>query len=378
MSDPCRYFDHAATTPLAPEALDAMMPYLIGQFANPSSPYASGRAARRAVEDARAIIARCINAEPDEVFFTSGGTEANNWALGLAESHLVTSRIEHPAVLATCTYLATTGCATAYVDVDSLGTVVPEAFERALRPETTLASIMFANNEVGTIQPVRELASRAHAHGALFHTDAVQAFAHVPIDVQNMGIDLLSASGHKFYGPKGVGFLYARRGTPLRPFIHGGNQERRLRAGTENVAGIVGMARAVELSMVRLEEQASRETELRDRLIASVLRDVPGSYVQGHARMRLPNNASFTFDHVDGEALRVMLEQRGALVSGGSACSSGARTPSHVLRALGVPDERAQSAVRISLGRQTSKEDIDYLARTLKELVELLQAISLP
>ena len=377
------YLDNAATTQMRPEALEAMMPHLTEAYGNASSIYPLGEEAAATLAEARRTVAQAINADDREVHFTSGGSESDNWALiATAEAyeskgrHIVTSAIEHHAILHTAEYLEKRGFEVTYVPVDENGTVSSAALEAAMRPDTILVSIMFANNEIGTVEPIAELAKIAHDHGSLFHTDAVQAFGHLPIDVKEMGIDLLSASAHKIYGPKGTGLLYMRKGVRSKAFIHGGQQERGLRAGTENVAGIVGFAKATELALAEQAEEAARLGELRDYAIERIEREIPHSRLNGHRRERLPNNVNFSFEFIEGEGMLLQLAFKGVSASSGSACTSGSLDPSHVLLAIGLPHEIAHGSLRLTLGRDTTREDVDYTIDALKGTIENLRAMS--
>lgn len=377
------YLDNAATTQMRPEALQAMMPHLTEAYGNASSIYPLGEEAAAALAEARRTVAQAINADEREVYFTSGGSESDNWALvSTAEAyeskgrHIITSAIEHHAILHTAEYLEKRGFEVTYVPVDEFGIVSPAALEAAMRPDTILVSIMFANNEIGTVEPIAELAKVAHDHGALFHTDAVQAFGHLPIDVKEMGIDLLSASAHKIYGPKGTGLLYMRKGVRSKAFIHGGQQERGLRAGTENVAGIVGFAKAAELAIAEQAEEAARLTELRDYAIERIEREIQHSRLNGHRRNRLPNNVNFSFEFIEGEGMLLQLAFKGISASSGSACTSGSLDPSHVLLAIGLSHEIAHGSLRLTLGRDTTREDVDYTIDALKGTIENLRAMS--
>lgn len=377
------YLDNAATTRMRPEALEAMMPHLSEAYGNASSIYPLGEEAASALAEARRTVAQAINAQDREVLFTSGGSESDNWALiATAEAyeskgrHIVTSAIEHHAILHTAEYLEKRGFEITYLPVDEDGRVSPTDLEAAMRPDTILVSIMFANNEIGTIEPIAELAKVAHDHGALFHTDAVQAFGHIPIDVKEMGIDLLSASAHKVYGPKGTGLLYIRKGVKTKAFIHGGQQERGLRAGTENVAGIVGFARATELALAEQEEEAARLAELRDYAIGRIEREIPYSRLNGHRTERLPNNVNFSFEFIEGEGMLLQLAFKGISASSGSACTSGSLDPSHVLLAIGLPHEIAHGSLRLALGRETTRDDIDFAIDSLKGTIDNLRAMS--
>ena len=377
------YLDNAATTKVDKEVVDVMLPYFSEIYGNPSSIYGFAGKATKAVADARSQIAASIGANQSEIYFTGGGSESDNWALkAIAESykdkgkHIITSKIEHHAILHTCEWLEKQGFEITYLDTDEEGIVHPETLESAIREDTILVSVMFANNEIGTIEPVKELGSIAHKHGALFYTDAVQAFGHVPIDVNEMNIDLLSASGHKFNGPKGIGLLYIRKGIKIKSFIHGGAQERSLRAGTHNVPGIVGMAKACEIAHNKMQERIEYETNLRDYLIERVLNEVPYARLNGARDTRLPNNVNFCFRFIEGESLLILLDQAGICGSSGSACTSGSLDPSHVLLAIGLPHEIAHGSLRLTLSDETTKEDIDYTIEKVKEIVERLRKMS--
>ena len=377
------YLDNAATTAAAPEVVDAMLPYFTEQFGNASALYSVGSRNKDVLTETRAQIARSIGAADNEIYFTSGGSEADNWALkATAEAyaqkgrHIITSKIEHHAILHTCEWLEKQGCEVTYLDVDENGCVDPEAVRAAIRPDTILISIMFANNEIGTIEPVAEIGRIAHESGVLFHTDAVQAFGHVPINVDDMHIDMLSASAHKLNGPKGVGLLYIRKGVKIRSFIHGGAQERKRRAGTENIPGIVGFGKAVEIATREMEARAAYESELRDHLICRVLSEIPYSRLNGHPTERLPGNASFCFRFIEGESMLIMLDDKGICGSSGSACTSGSLDPSHVLLAIGLPHEIAHGSLRLTLSHETTLEDIDYAVDQLKEIVAYLRKMS--
>ncbi len=377
------YLDNAATTSVKPEVFEAMKPYFTEIYSNPSSVYSFAGKAKDAVEDAREYIAGMIHAKPSEIYFTGGGSESDNWAIkGVAEGyknkgkHIITSAIEHHAVLHTCDWLERNGYEVTVLDVDEDGLVSPEALEKAIRPDTILVSIMFANNEIGTIEPVKELGAVAKKHGVLFHTDAVQAFGHIPIDVEEMNIDLLSASGHKFHGPKGIGFMYMRNGLKMGAFIHGGAQERARRAGTHNVPGIVGMGAAAKLAAANMESNAAQETEVRDYLIERIEKEIPYVKVNGHRQKRLPNNVNVCFRFIEGESLLIMLDQKGICASSGSACTSGSLDPSHVLLAIGLVHEIAHGSLRLTLSEETTKEDADYVVDNLKAIVERLRSMS--
>lgn len=377
------YLDNAATTKTRPEVVEAMLPYFTEYYGNPSSVYEFSTPSKKAIAEARETIAKSLGAKTNEIYFTAGGSESDNWAIkATAEAyeskgkHIITSKIEHHAVLHTCEYLEKRGFEITYLDVDENGTVKLDELKKAIRPDTILISIMFANNEIGTIQPIKEIGEIAKEHGIIFHTDAVQAYAHVPINVDEYHIDMLSVSGHKFNGPKGIGFLYIRTGLKLRSFIHGGSQERKRRGGTENVPGIVGMGKAVEIAMVNLAERTAYEVELRDYLINRVLSEVPYVRLNGHRTNRLPNNANFAFQFIEGESLLIMLDMQGICGSSGSACTSGSLDPSHVLLAIGLPHEIAHGSLRLTLSEETTKEDIDFTVDEIKKIVEKLRSMS--
>lgn len=377
------YLDNAATTQVYPEVLEAMNPYFTEYYGNPSSVYGFATKANQAVTDARAALADLIHAKAEEIYFTGGGSESDNWALkAVAEAyaskgkHIITTKIEHHAILHTCEYLEKKGYEITYLDVDAYGTVKLDALEAAIRPDTILISVMAANNEIGTVQPIAEIGEIAKAHGVLFHTDAVQAFGHIPIDVEAMHIDLLSASGHKIHGPKGIGLLYIRKGVKIRAFIHGGAQEKGKRAGTHNVPGIVGFAKAAELAKASLQERVAYETELRDYLIDRILAEVPYCRLNGERTKRLPNNAHFCFRYIEGESILILLDQFGVCASSGSACTSGSLDPSHVLLAIGLPHEIAHGSLRLTLSEKTTKEEIDYTIDVIRKTVERLRSMS--
>ena len=377
------YLDNAATTAMKPEVAEAMMPYFTEIYSNPSSVYSFAGKAKKAMEDAREQIAGTVGAKATEIYFTGGGSESDNWAIkAVAESykekgkHIITSKIEHHAVLHTCEWLEKNGYEVTWLDVDENGFVSLDELEKAIRPDTILITIMFANNEIGTIEPVKEIGEIARKHGVLFHTDAVQAFAHVPINVEEMNIDLFSASGHKFYGPKGIGFLYIKNGLKIGPLIHGGAQERSRRAGTHNVPGIVGMAKAAELAIAGMEEKVKKETEIRDHLIDRIEKEIPFVRVNGDREKRLPNNVNVCFRFVEGESLLIMLDQKGICASSGSACTSGSLDPSHVLLAIGLPHEIAHGSVRLTLSDTTTMEEADYVVDNLKLTVERMRSMS--
>ena len=377
------YLDNAATTKTRPEVVEAMLPFFTEYYGNPSSVYEFATPSKKAIAEARETIAKSLGAKTNEIYFTAGGSESDNWAIkATAEAyeskgkHIITSKIEHHAVLHTCEYLEKRGFEITYLDVDENGTVKLDELKKAIRPDTILISIMFANNEIGTIQPIKEIGEIAKEHGIIFHTDAVQAYAHVPINVDEYHIDMLSVSGHKFNGPKGIGFLYIRTGLKLRSFIHGGSQERKRRGGTENVPGIVGMGKAVEIAMANLAERTAYEVELRDYLINRVLSEVPYVRLNGHRTNRLPNNANFAFQFIEGESLLIMLDMQGICGSSGSACTSGSLDPSHVLLAIGLPHEIAHGSLRLTLSEETTKEDIDFTVDEIKKIVEKLRSMS--
>lgn len=377
------YLDNAATTKTSPEVVETMLPYFTEHYGNPSSVYGFAAANKEVITKQREIIANVLGAKENEIYFTAGGTESDNWALtATAEAyaskgkHIITTKIEHHAILHTCEYLQKRGYDVTYLDVDENGLVDPKAVEMAIRADTILISVMFANNEIGTVEPIAEIGKIAHEHGILFHTDAVQAFAQIPINVDECNIDMLSASGHKLNGPKGIGFLYIRKGVKIRSFIHGGAQERRRRAGTENVPGIVGLGKAVGLAASSMEERAQKESSLRDHLISRIESEIPYCRLNGDRVNRLPNNVNFSFQFVEGESLLIMLDMKGICASSGSACTSGSLDPSHVLLAIGLPHEIAHGSLRMTLGADTTKEDIDYVVECLKEIIAQLRSMS--
>ena len=377
------YLDNAATTKTAPEVMEAMIPYFTEYYGNPSSVYDFAGISKKALDESRETIANALHAKENEIYFTAGGSEADNWALkATAEAyaakgkHIITTKIEHHAILHTGEYLEKLGYEVTYLDVDEFGVVKLDQLKKAIRPDTILISVMFANNEIGTIQPIKEIGEIAHEQGILFHTDAVQAFGQVPIDVDEYHIDMLSASGHKLNGPKGIGFLYIRKGVKIRSFVHGGAQERKRRAGTENVPGIVGLGKAVELAVNTMEERTAKEKELRDYLIDRVLKEVPYTRLNGHRTNRLPNNANFSFQFVEGESLLIMLDMDGICGSSGSDCTSGSLDPSHVLLAIGLPHEIAHGSLRLTLSAETTKEDIDFVVESIKKIVTKLRSMS--
>ena len=378
------YLDNAATTKTAPEVVEAMLPYFGEIYGNPSSVYELAQTTKSAVTAAREEIASVIGARAQDIYFTAGGTEADNWAIKAAYeaysskgNHIITTKIEHHAVLHTCEYLEKYhGAKVTYLDVDENGLVRPEDLEAAITPETILISIMFANNEIGTIEPVSEIGRIAREHGILFHTDAVQAFGQVPIQVDEMNIDMLSSSAHKINGPKGIGFLYIRKGVKIRSFIHCGSQERKRRAGTENVPGIVGYGRAAKLAAETMEERTAKERELRDYLIGRILDEIPYVRLNGDRQRRLPNNVNVSFRFIEGESLLIMLDMEGICASSGSACTSGSLDPSHVLLAIGLPHEIAHGSLRMTLSAENTKEEMDTVVEKLKEIVEKLRSMS--
>ena len=377
------YLDNAATTRTSPAVVEAMLPYFSEHYGNPSAIYGLGQENKNAISEARGKIAAVLGAQDREIYFTAGGSEADNWALkaaceayGAKGKHIITTRIEHHAILHTCEYLEQRGFDVTYVDVDEYGVVKMDELRAAIRPDTILISVMFANNEIGTLQPIGEIGALARERGILFHTDAVQAFGQVPIDVDALHIDMLSASGHKFHGPKGIGFLYIRQGVKIRSFLHGGAQERKRRAGTENVPGIIGMAKAAEIARETMAERAAQEQALRDHLIRRVLEEIPYSRLNGHPSDRLPNNASFCFRFIEGESLLILLEQHGICGSSGSACTSGSLDPSHVLLAIGLPHEVAHGSLRLTLSEETTLDEIDTTVDALKEIVARLRSMS--
>ena len=377
------YFDHAATTAVKPEVLETMLPYFTEKYGNASSIYSLGRENKKAIDDTREKVATALNAQPKEIFFTSGGTEADNWAIkGVAFSneskgkHIITTNIEHHAVLHTCKYLEKYGFEVTYVPVDNKGIVHVEDIEKAIRPDTILISVMFANNEIGTIQPIKEIGALAKEKGIYFHTDAVQAIGNIPIDIKDMNIDMLSLSGHKFYGPKGVGVLYIRDGVRISPMLHGGAQERGKRASTENVAGIVGLGKAIELATENIDEYNTKLMKLRDRAIKEILEKIPYSRLNGDEKNTLPGNVNISFEFIEGESILLMLDMKGICASSGSACTSGSLDPSHVLLAIGLPHEIAHGSLRLTFGEENTDSDLDYLLETLPPIIEKLRAMS--
>ena len=378
------YMDHAATTFIKPEVAEAMLPFLKEYFGNPSSLYSIGREGKEAIEASREQVSKALGAKPEEIYFTSGGTESDNWAIkGTAFAkkwrgkHIITTPIEHHAVLYPCEYLETKGFEVTYLPVDKYGLVDPATVEEAIRKDTILISVMYANNEIGTTEPIKEIGKVAKENDITFHTDAVQVLGSVPLDVKNThkDVDTLSLSSHKFYGPKGIGIFYIREGTEIDNYMHGGAQEKGRRAGTENVAGIVGMGKAIELATADIEAHSKKILEMRARLLDGILQ-IPDCRLNGHPEKRLPGNINVSFEHIEGESLLLMLDQMGVCCSTGSACSSGSLEPSHVLKAIGVPPKTAQGSLRLTLGDANSEEDIDYVLKVLPETVERLRAMS--
>ena len=377
------FLDNAPTTKTSEEVVAAMLPYFTEYYGNPSSVYEFASESKKAVSNARRTIAETLGAQENEIYFTAGGSEADNWALkATAEAyqskgkHIITTKIEHHAILHTAEYLEKRGFEITYIGVDENGVVKVDELEKAIRPDTILISVMFANNEIGTIQPIKEIGEIAKKHGVLFHTDAVQAYGQLPINVDELHIDMLSSSGHKLNGPKGIGFLYIRKGVKIRSFVHGGAQERKRRAGTENVPGIVGYGKAAEIAAKTMKERTAKEIELRDHLIDRVLAEVPYTRLNGHRTNRLPNNANFSFQFVEGESLLILLDNNGICASSGSACTSGSLDPSHVLLAIGLPHEIAHGSLRLTLSAETTMEDIDFVVDCIKQIIERLRSMS--
>ena len=377
------YLDNAATTKCAPQAVEAMLPYFSEKYGNASSVYGLGSESKKAVDHARQIIADSLHCTPQEIYFTTGGSESDNWALiATAEAneekgkHIITTKIEHHAILHTCEYLEKRGFEITYLPVDKDGLISIEDLKNAIRPDTILISVMFANNEIGTIQPIEEIGSIAKEKGILFHTDAVQAYGHVPIDVEKLHLDFLSASGHKLNGPKGIGFLYIRKNVRIGAYLHGGAQERGRRAGTENVPGIVGLGVAVELAMKNMEANIAKETQLRDYLISQMEKNFINCKLNGSRTKRLPNNVNFSFPFIEGESMLIMLDMKGICASSGSACTSGSLDPSHVLLAIGLPHELAHGSLRLTLSHENTQEEMDTVVNELKKIVERLQDMS--
>ena len=377
------YLDHAATTATRPEVVDAMLPYFTENFWNPSSVYTPALNNRKVVDESRETIARSLGTTSENIYFTAGGSESDNWALKCtAEAyvnkgkHIITSKIEHHAILHTCEYLEKRGAKITYLDVDENGIVRLDELEKAITPETILISVMFANNEIGSIQPIKEIGAIAKEHGILFHTDAVQAFGQVPINVDELGIDMLSSSGHKLNGPKGIGFLYIRKGVKIRSFVHGGAQERKRRAGTENVPGIVGYGVAADRAVRTMKERTDKEIQVRDHFIERILKEIPYVKLNGDRTKRLPNNVNVSFQFIEGESMLLMLDNYGICASSGSACTSGSLDPSHVLLAIGLRHEMAHGSLRLTLSHENTKEEMDTVVRELKVIVDRLQAMS--
>lgn len=377
------YLDNAATTKTAPEVVEAMLPYFTEFYGNASSIYKLGSESKKATIKARETIAQTLGAEPNEIYFTAGGSESDNWALKATfeayqdkGKHIITSKIEHHAILHTCEYLEKRGAEITYLDVDENGLVDLEQLKKAIRPDTILISIMYANNEIGTIQPIQEIGEIAAEHGILFHTDAVQAYGQLPIRVDELHIDMLSASGHKLNGPKGIGFLYINKKVKIRSFVHGGQQERGRRAGTENVPGIVGLEAAVARAFRIMEEKTKKEIELRDYFISRIQKEIPYAKLNGHPTRRLPNNINFSFEFIEGESMLIMLDMKGICGSSGSACTSGSLDPSHVLLAIGLPHEKAHGSLRLTLSEENTKEEMDLVADELKQIVDRLRSMS--
>lgn len=377
------YLDNAATTRTAPEVVEAMLPFFSENYGNASSIYTLGSVSKKALNQARRTLADYLGAKPEEIYFTAGGSEADNWALKAAAEayagkgkHIITTRIEHHAILHTCEYLEKQGYEVTYAEVDENGIVKLEELKAAIRPDTILISVMYANNEIGTLQPIREIGQIAHERGVLFHTDAVQAFGQLPMNVDDLRIDMLSASAHKVNGPKGVGCLYIRSGLKLRNLIHGGAQERSRRAGTENIPGIVGFGKAIERAVRIMPEKSRRETELRDYLIDRIYERIPYCRLNGDRTRRLPGNVNFSFEFIEGESLLIMLDMKGICASSGSACTSGSLDPSHVLLALGMPHELAHGSLRLTLSEENTREEMDTVVEAIREIVERLRAMS--
>ena len=378
------YLDNAATTKTAPEVVEAMLPYFTEFYGNASTVYDFAANSKAAIAKARQQIADVIGAKKEEIYFTAGGSESDNWALKATfeayknkGNHIITTKIEHHAILHTCEYLEKErGAKVTYLDVDENGFIDLDELQKAITPETILISVMFANNEIGTIQPIKEIGEIAHEHGILFHTDAVQAFGQLPINVDECHIDMLSASGHKLNGPKGIGFLYIRKGVKIRSFVHGGAQERKRRAGTENVPGIVGIGTATKRAIATMEERTAKEREMRDYLIKRVMEEIPYTKLNGHPTDRLPNNANFCFRFIEGESMLIRLDMAGICGSSGSACTSGSLDPSHVLLAIGLPHEIAHGSLRMTLSEETTMEDVDFVVDRLKEIVAHLRSMS--
>ena len=377
------YLDNAATTKTAPEVVEAMLPYFTEYYGNPSSVYSFAAQNKEVITQQREIIANALGAKTEEIYFTAGGSESDNWALKATfeayknkGNHIITTKIEHHAILHTAEFLETKGVDVTYLNVDEFGKISLEELENAICPETVLISVMFANNEIGTIQPIAEIGEIAKKHGVLFHTDAVQAVGHVPIDVEKLQVDLLSMSGHKLGAPKGIGAIYIRKGTRISPLIFGGAQEKKLRAGTENIAGIVGLGKAAELAVAEMEETTKKLTALRDKLIHGILESIPDSRLNGHPTDRLPGNCNISFSYIEGESLLLLLDALGIAASSGSACTSGSLDPSHVLMAIGLPHEIAHGSLRLTIDRENTEEQVDFILEKLPGLVQRLRDMS--
>jgi cysteine desulfurase len=382
-ADKIVYMDHSATTATSPEVVDAMIPWFHSGYGNPSSLYRIARESKKAIDEARTRVAAALGAHPDEIYFTSGGTESDNWAIkGIAfanrkkGSHIITSAIEHHAVLHTCEYLEKQGFSVTYLPVDNTGRIRIEDLQAAITDKTILVSIMFANNEIGTIEPISEIGKICRERGVYFHTDAVQAIGNIPINVTDMHIDLLSLSAHKFYGPKGVGALYIRKGIRIENLLHGGGQERRKRAGTENIAGIVGLGCAINRAVGGMQERNQRVIALRDKLLAAILEKIPNVRLNGHPELRLPGNLNISFDFIEGESMLLLLDHFGICASTGSACTSGSLEPSHVLLAIGLPAETAHGSLRLTLGEENTDEDVEFVIEHLQKVVMRLREMS--
>lgn len=377
------YLDNAATTKTAPEVVEAMLPYFTEHYGNPSSIYSLGSESKKAITEAREQIAEVLGAKASDIYFTAGGSESDNWALKATYeaykakgNHIITTKIEHHAILHTCEWLEKQGAKVTYLNVDEDGIISLDELQKAITPETILISVMAANNEIGSIQPIKEIGAIAKEHGILFHTDAVQAFGQLPINVDECNIDMLSSSAHKINGPKGIGFLYIRKGVKIRSFVHGGAQERKRRAGTENVPGIVGYGAAAQRAYRTMQERTAKEIEVRDYLIERIAEEIPYCRLNGHRTKRLPNNVNYSFSFIEGESLLIMLDMEGICASSGSACTSGSLDPSHVLMAIGLPHEIAHGSLRLTLSEETTKEDVDYVVEKTKAIVERLRSMS--
>ena len=377
------YFDNAATTPVRKEVYDEILPYFMQYYGNASSVYTIARESKKALEKAREQVAKALNANIDEIYFTAGGSESDNFALkGIAEAmgkkgkHIITTQIEHHAILHTCEYLQQRGFEITYLPVDEYGKISLEELKNAIRKDTILISVMFANNEIGTIQPIKEIGAIAKEKGVYFHTDAVQAVGHVKIDVKEMNIDLLSLSGHKICAPKGIGAIYIKKGVAINPLIHGGAQEKRRRAGTENIAGIVGLGKAIELANEEIEQNVTKVSALRDKLINGILEKIPYSKLNGHPTDRLPGNCNISFEFIEGESMLLLLDSKGIAASSGSACTSGSLDPSHVLLAIGLPHEKAHGSLRMTLEHYNTEKEVDIVLEELPAIVSKLRDMS--